>query len=77
MGYLDDGTDGLIVIHECSGICVVKDTENADYPNMPKNAINQVQVDYVVPINEMGGIIYQLISRKIKISVPIPFSWSD
>ncbi|MEL1243984.1 chemotaxis protein CheB [Flavobacterium sp. DGU11] len=71
-GYLDDGTDGLKVIRECGGICVVQDPEDADYPDMPKNAINQVPVDYVVPINEMGGLIYQLISRKIKKSVPIP-----
>jgi two-component system, chemotaxis family, protein-glutamate methylesterase/glutaminase len=71
-GYLDDGTDGLKVIRECGGICVVQDPEDADYPDMPKNAINQVQVDYVVPINEMGGLIYQLISRKIKKSFPIP-----
>lgn len=71
-GYLDDGTDGLQVIHECGGICVVQEPEDADYPDMPKNAINQVQVDHVVPISEMGGLIYQLISRKIKKSAPVP-----
>ncbi len=71
-GYLDDGTDGLKVIHECGGICVVQDPEDADYPDMPKNAINQVQVNHIVPISEMGGLIYQLISRKIGKSVPVP-----
>lgn len=65
-GYLDDGTDGLKVISECGGICIVQNPEDADYPDMPKNAINQVNVGYVVPIIEMGGLIYQLIARKIE-----------
>jgi two-component system chemotaxis response regulator CheB len=71
-GYLDDGTAGLKVIKRCGGICVVQNPEDAEYPDMPNNAINEVQVDYIVPITEMGGLIYQLISRKILKSPAIP-----
>ncbi|HEX8576298.1 MAG TPA: chemotaxis protein CheB [Flavobacterium sp.] len=71
-GYLDDGTAGLKVIERCGGICIVQDPEDAEYPDMPNNAINEVQVDYIVPISEMGGLIYQLIYRKISKSPLIP-----
>lgn len=71
-GYLDDGTDGLQVIKECGGVSIVQDPQDADYPDMPRNAINQVAVDYIVPITEMGSLIYQLISRKISKSFRVP-----
>lgn len=64
-GYLDDGTAGLIVIKKCGGICIVQDPKDADYPDMPTNALNQVDVDYCLPLSEMGGLLYQLISRKL------------
>ena len=71
-GYLDDGTAGLKVIKRCGGICIVQDPADADYPDMPKNALNQVEVDYCVPISEMGGLLYQLMSRKIGRRKKIP-----
>jgi len=64
-GYLDDGTAGLKVISRCGGICIVQDPADADYPDMPKNAMNQVKIDYCLPITEMGGLLYQLMNRKI------------
>jgi two-component system chemotaxis response regulator CheB len=62
-GYLDDGTAGLIAIKRCGGTCIVQDPSEADYPDMPKNALNQVQVDYCVLIAEMGGILAKLMAR--------------
>ncbi|TDW46665.1 two-component system chemotaxis response regulator CheB [Flavobacterium sp. 270] len=62
-GYLDDGTAGLEVIKRCGGICIVQDPNDADYPDMPQNAINKIKPDYILPIAEMGGIIYQLIAK--------------
>lgn len=53
-------------------MCIVQDPEDADYPDMPKNAISQVKVDYIVPIAEIGGLIYQIIARDIKKGVQIP-----
>ncbi|TDO77619.1 two-component system chemotaxis response regulator CheB [Flavobacterium chryseum] len=71
-GYLDDGTSGLIAIQRCGGICIVQDPADADYPDMPKNALNQMKPDYCVPIAEMGGILSVLISEKPKKQTPIP-----
>jgi two-component system chemotaxis response regulator CheB len=71
-GYLDDGTAGLQVIQRCGGICMVQDPADADYPDMPKNALNQLAVDHVLPIAEMGGVLYRLMERKIGKNKPIP-----
>lgn len=71
-GYLDDGVAGLEVIKKCGGVCIVQDPEDAEYPDMPKNALNHVQVDHCLAISEMGGLLYQLISRKLGRLKPIP-----
>lgn len=71
-GYLDDGTAGLKVIQRCGGICVVQDPDDADYPDMPRNALNQVKPDYCLPVAEMGGMLYELMGRKIGRRKPLP-----
>lgn len=71
-GYLDDGTAGMKVIKRCGGICIVQDPEDADYPDMPRNALTNVNVDYCLPVYEMGGLLYQLIPQKLGKRKPIP-----
>ena len=71
-GYLDDGTVGLMAVKRCGGICIVQDPKDASYPDMPRNALNQVKVDYCVPIIEMGGILMKLVNRKFAKQKPIP-----
>jgi two-component system chemotaxis response regulator CheB len=71
-GYLDDGTAGMIAIQRCGGICIVQDPKEAQYPDMPKNVLNQLKVEYCVPIAEMGGILAKLMARKVGRQKPIP-----
>lgn len=71
-GYLNDGTSGLIAIQRCGGSCIIQDPTDADYPDMPKNALNQIKPDYCIPIAEMGGILSDLVTRKPKKQIAIP-----
>jgi two-component system chemotaxis response regulator CheB len=71
-GYLDDGTAGLVSIKRCGGICIVQDPKDAEYPAMPQNALNQVKVDFCIPLSEMGGLLYKLMSRKLSKRKPVP-----
>lgn len=71
-GYLDDGTAGMKVIKRLGGICIVQDPADADYPDMPKNVLNNVKVDYCLPIAEMGELLYKLIPLKLVKPKPIP-----
>lgn len=63
-GYLDDGTSGLAAIKRCGGISIVQDPKDADYPDMPKNALYNVAIDYCVPLSEMGAVIIKALNRK-------------
>ena len=71
-GYLDDGTAGLKAIKRCGGICIIQLPDDAEYPDMPRNALNQVEADYCLPISEMGELLYQLTDkpRAKKKSIP-------
>ncbi|WP_411274944.1 chemotaxis protein CheB [Daejeonella sp.] len=71
-GYLNDGTSGMEAIKRCGGICIVQDPEDADYPDMPKNALSNVKVDYTLPLAQIGGVIHKLLFAKVKKQVPIP-----
>ena len=71
-GYLDDGTAGMIAIKRCGGTCIVQDPADAEYPDMPSNALSQLKVDFCVPLLEMGGLLYQLVNAKPGKKMPIP-----
>lgn len=62
-GTLDDGTAGLIAIKQCGGIAIVQDPADALYPGMPQSAIENVEVDHVVPLAEIGTLLGQLVRQ--------------
>ncbi|GJG85800.1 chemotaxis protein CheB [Gemmatimonadetes bacterium T265] len=59
-GNLDDGTRGLFAIKHRGGLAVVQDPEDALYPSMPRNAIENVDVDWVLPAPEVGPLLAAL-----------------
>lgn len=59
-GYLDDGTSGLIAIRRCGGTCMVQEPADAAYPDMPRNALNNLKVDYCLPVGQMGKTLVDL-----------------
>ena len=71
-GYLDDGTAGLEAIKRCGGVCVVQDPDDAAYPDMPQNALNRVQIDYTIPLEQMGGLFAKLVLRRPGKDKPVP-----
>ena len=71
-GYLDDGTSGMKAIKSCGGTCIVQDPDDAEYPDMPKNALNNVKLDYSLPISEMGSLLDKLSLRTLRKQTPPP-----
>jgi two-component system chemotaxis response regulator CheB len=71
-GMLDDGTAGLIAIKRCGGVTVVQDPRDAAYPGMPQSALDSLDVDYCVPIAEMGQLLATLVSQRPGKTKPIP-----
>jgi two-component system chemotaxis response regulator CheB len=66
-GNLDDGTDGLRLIKERGGATVVQDPEDAAYPDMPRNAIDYVKPDRVVPLVEIPSVLCELVDAPLPV----------
>lgn len=71
-GYLDDGTSGMKAIKSCGGTCIVQDPNEAEYPDMPRNALNNVIVDHCLQIPEMGALLTKIIQEKLHPSKSVP-----
>jgi two-component system chemotaxis response regulator CheB len=69
-GMLNDGTSGLHAIQQCGGLTVIQDPRDALYPSMPLSAMSAMQVDYVVPLNELAGVLRRLVDEPAGESVP-------
>jgi len=63
-GALDDGTAGLWEIKARRGLAVVQDPNDALFPSMPQNAIQQVPVDFSVGVSEMPELLLRLTEGK-------------
>jgi two-component system chemotaxis response regulator CheB len=59
-GRLNDGTAGLFEIKRHGGIAVVQTPAEAEAPDMPKNALEHVAVDYCLPIKEISRLLVRL-----------------
>jgi two-component system chemotaxis response regulator CheB len=64
-GNLDDGTAGLLAIKRLGGLAVVQDPAEADYSGMPASAIENVDVDHVVPLSDIGPLLASLTHQEI------------
>lgn len=62
-GMLDDGTNGLQVIHAAGGLSVVQDPKEAEFSTMPHNAVEFDTPDYVVPVREIGPLVTRLVGE--------------
>lgn len=71
-GYLDDGSSGMVAIQRCGGRNVVQDPEDAAYPDMPRNAIENAKPDHVAPLAEMGALLTKLLAMPLGRQLAIP-----
>jgi len=65
-GTLDDGTAGLAAVKQQGGVVIVQDPEEALYSGMPRSAIENVEVDYILPIAEIAPVLVQLAEKPIE-----------
>jgi two-component system chemotaxis response regulator CheB len=56
-GMLDDGTTGMMAIKRSGGTCIVQDPNEAEYPDMPLSVLNNMEVDFCIPLTKMGEVI--------------------
>jgi two-component system, chemotaxis family, protein-glutamate methylesterase/glutaminase len=61
-GALDDGTSGLWSIKRFGGITIVQDPQEASFDSMPLSALEQVDIDHMLPAKDIGPIVGRLAS---------------
>ncbi|AWB09141.1 chemotaxis protein CheB (plasmid) [Azospirillum humicireducens] len=71
-GTLDDGASGLRAIHRCGGIGIVQDPSEAEWPGMPRSAIERGEPDHVVALDAMPELLVRLAAEPAPPSPPIP-----
>lgn len=59
-GLLNDGTSGLWTIKRLGGVAVIQQPEDAEFPQMPENVLEYVEVDHAVAASEMGSLLEKL-----------------
>ena len=65
-GLLDDGTLGLWEVKRRGGIAIVQEPDDAEYDQMPKSAVQNVTVDYRVPLSEIAPLLVSLSKEPIE-----------
>jgi len=59
-GMLSDGVEGLKAIHKAGGYCIVQDPKDAKFDSMPKNALAEVDADFVGTSDEIADRLITL-----------------
>lgn len=72
-GMLDDGAAGLWAIKRRDGLAIVQDPTDAEYPDMPRNALQFTRVDACVPLADIASRLAQFVQEPIETPVePAP-----
>jgi two-component system chemotaxis response regulator CheB len=67
-GASNDGTQGLRMVKALGGTTVVQDPATAQYPAMPRSAVDAGVADQVIPLEKIGQLLAELGRVHLKIS---------
>ena len=62
-GMLSDGVNGLLAIKNAGGTTIIQDLDEAEFNDMPKNALNRVPIDYCLRANDIAATLIQLVEK--------------
>ena len=60
-----DGTVGLRAVHEAGGLTMVQNPAEAEYPDMPRNAMSDLPVTFCLDLAEIGPALDLLVRRTL------------
>ena len=66
-GLLRDGTEGLRAVHEAGGLTIVQDPQEAEYPDMPTNAMENLPVTFSLNLVDIGPALELLVRRTVRL----------
>lgn len=59
-GANDDGVEGLLKVAIAGGLCIAQDPATAAVAYMPRQAVEKVVLDYILPPEQIGAFINSL-----------------
>jgi two-component system, chemotaxis family, protein-glutamate methylesterase/glutaminase len=59
-GGLNDGTAGLSIIKQHGGLAIAQDPADASFPSMPLSAVQNVEVDQILPAADIPTVLDEL-----------------
>lgn len=65
-GTLDDGAAGLQAVKRCGGTAVAQDPAEALYGGMPRSAMQNVEVDHVLPLAGIAALLERLAATEAR-----------
>jgi two-component system chemotaxis response regulator CheB len=71
-GMLQDGTVGMDAVKRSGGISIVQHPDDAPFPDMPLSVLKNMQVDYNLPVSEMGELLTKLINQPLIAETVVP-----
>ena len=65
-GARDDGTAGMASVISRGGVGLVQDPDDALHPSMPRNALEHVAVEHVLPAIHLGKAVSDLVMERAR-----------
>ena len=59
-GALTDGRVGMRAVKTRGGVTIVQDPREAPYPSMPMSVMQEIKVDYSLPLHEIAPLLNEL-----------------
>lgn len=71
-GFMTDEVIGMESIKRSGGITIVQHPDDAEFPALPQNVIRKIDTDYIIPVDEMAGLLQELVQQTASDTVAIP-----
>ncbi|CAG5072796.1 Protein-glutamate methylesterase/protein-glutamine glutaminase [Dyadobacter sp. CECT 9623] len=65
-GMLDDGTSGMWSVQRMGGVTIVQEPADALYASMPSSVLQYVNVDHVVPLDQISALLVELTTKAMR-----------
>jgi len=69
-GALDDGAAGMLAVKRAGGVAIVQDPNDAAFPSMPMRALERIDADFCVPIEQVGALVVELVASGVDDALP-------